>query len=267
MQRAPSTFPSTSPSTRVPIAIHRVALETIVDVDTAFATLAPEEQRQLSVRAKATRRREFVGGRLAARAAAHTFLGTRDVVVVKREAAPRLHAPELFVCTATGLVPIDDATVSISHAEAMAVAAVGAMPLGIDLVVAGSVQADVHPMVFHANELNAWREAMRTIDDVTGNLAADVAFAAKECALKMLGEGLQIPPLDVTVGLWRRPHALAEGEAWDLGELEVRQRDLKPGHFAPMHLDVNGRSQAPKGVRGLLRRHDRLLEVLLWADL
>jgi phosphopantetheinyl transferase len=172
-----------------------IALRPVRPVEAASLTpLLPKERALLGARATRKRRAEFLAGRTAARAALVRLLGpgAREAAVLRDEAA-RTARP---VAVSADGAPLP-AFVSISHAAGIAAAAAARDPIGLDLVLVEPQDAAFVQEAFWPDEIAAWTRFVP--DPASGPLAACMAFAAKETALKWLGTGLALPLLGVRV--------------------------------------------------------------------
>ncbi len=188
-------------------------LETVLHATTAaelehqWQALHPRERAAFSPRAREIRRRDYVAGRRAAAMAAKAIALPPSVFVLGRTMAPRMGQPEVWREHDGRTTRVEGVSISISHAATQAVAAVHTRTVGIDLVDVKAFQAgsatvenasvDVFGTeVFVAGEWERWCRALRGATDAE---VTAVAFAAKEAALKIIGEGLRIPLLEVEV--------------------------------------------------------------------
>lgn len=166
-----------------------VRTATIPATDESWPSLPPEERALLSPRAVDKRRREFIAGRLAARACLRAALG-EDVAasarVVRETDGPTAGRPRIVDASGAWMRPWH---LSISHAGPLAIAAVADGPLGIDVATVAPLDEAFLVDVFAPGELAAW-EAIHATDR---RLAVAAAFATKEAVLKWLGTGLRVP--------------------------------------------------------------------------
>ncbi|MCC6812324.1 MAG: 4'-phosphopantetheinyl transferase superfamily protein [Deltaproteobacteria bacterium] len=145
--------------------------------------LHARERSLLSPRATVARARDFVGGRLAAKAALAARFGAGEWIIERatgeHEGAPIVHGPA-------------QASVSISHTDGFAIAIAGPAPAAIDLVKLEPLPESLCEEAFTSAERRAWA--------LSGEpLAMTVAFAAKEAALKWLRVGMGTPLHSVRV--------------------------------------------------------------------
>lgn len=179
-----------------PILVTVPHAETESELEEQWCTLHPRERAALSPTARGARRRDYVAGRRAATLAATSFGVTPPVFVLGRTGPPRRGQPEIWREHEGDVVRVETATISISHAAMVAVAAVHSQPVGIDLVEVQEFEPGFTAEVFVPGEHERWR---RFLPEATEPEVTAIAFAAKEAALKIVGEGLRVPLLEVEV--------------------------------------------------------------------
>lgn len=142
---------------------------------------------------RSCRRREWLGGRLAAKAAVSRLLALNSLPSTIEILPGDLGQPLVF-----GLAD-DLVRVSISHLRAgriVAVASHGKSGLGVDLAALGYVQmADLQPLAFSETDL-----AMLPVPSSERHMLS--LWVAKEAASKAAGTGLRGRPIDWSVSAW-----------------------------------------------------------------
>ena len=171
----------------------RVALAALPIAIAHVDALRSVERACLHPRAIDKRRAEFASGRAAGRAALRALLERRDVAIVRDASDANRGVPRVVD---TGGAPVD-VDLSITHHEGLAVAAAARSPVGVDLVFVEPHGESFRHDAFVAGEVAAWARALSTAD--TSDLAVCAAFAAKECASKILELGFGLPLLGFSV--------------------------------------------------------------------
>lgn len=157
----------------------------VVESGAGLEALHPEERELLGNRATPKRVHDFVAGRLAARRAIASHLGISsaaiEVLRYPGSGAPRVRVDgEWNACE-----------VSITHEDGVAVAVASSLVCAVDLVRPRDWDDGFVRDTFTRQELEHWA-AVDGKSEADPTLIAS-AFAAKECALKWLKTGMNIP--------------------------------------------------------------------------
>lgn len=201
------------------------------DDSTLAAALGGVPSEILPARATDKRRREWIAGRVAARACLESLAPGAAVVV--RKSGRRIGQPY-------GLLPhpARELAVSISHTGDHAVAAAYRSSVGIDMEVIAPRSQALLDMAFTDVE-RASLASLGNVFDLCADGATTLRWCAKESALKVLGIGLRAPLRDVEVLFpTQRPDTVLGSARLPCGALLLLRVVLRCSHELAVELET-----------------------------
>jgi len=194
------------------------------EVPAAEEFLSPREMTLYSALRFEKRRRDWLGGRFAAKRAANAFAGAADCEVLNRPSR------QPYLAKGGEELPL---FLSITHSGDFAAAAVSGFPVGMDLETV-------------AERPQSWRNEFFSAEEArtSGALALTELWARKEAVLKLLGIGLTTDLKKLTfdgsrprlegeaLAAWRKLNSIA---------IDTVSRKSPPGYITAVAFDaVNG---------------------------